>query len=69
MINNSEHAYVSREGTFNYLWINAETIIINYPAFPAYYKFNLSDNKLILTETYGPGETEFSDPSILEFEK
>lgn len=69
MTNNSEHAYVSQEGAFSYLWLNAETILINYPDFPGYYKVNLSDGKLRLTETHGPGEPEFSDPSIMEFEK
>jgi len=69
MSNKSEHAYVSQEGTFSYLWLNAETILVNYPEFPGYYKVNLSDGKLRLTETHGPGETEFSDPSTLEFEK
>lgn len=69
MTNNSEHAYVSQEGTFSYVWLNAETILVNYPEFPGYYKVNLSEGKLRLTETHGPGETESTDPSTLEFEK
>ena len=69
MTNNSEHAYVSQEGTFGYLWINAETILVNYPEFPGYYKINLSDNKLRLTRTVQPGTPEISDQPVLEFEK
>lgn len=69
MTNNSEHAYVSEEGTFGYLWINAETILVNYPEFPGYYKINLSDNKLRLTRTVQPGTPEISDQPVLEFEK
>lgn len=69
MTNNSEHTYVSQEGTFGYLWLNAETIFIHYSQLIRYYKVNLSDGKLRLTETHGPGETETSDPSTLEFEK
>lgn len=69
MTNNSEHAYVSQEGTFSYNWFDNETIFIHYSQLIRYYKVNLSDGKLRLTETHGPGETEFSDPSTLEFEK
>ncbi len=69
MTNNSEYAYVSREGTFGYLWINAQTILINYPDFAAYYKVNLSDGKLRLTQTVAPGDPEISDQPVLEFEK
>ena len=69
MTNNSEHAYVSQEGTFGYLWINAETILVNYHEFPGYYKVNLSDNKLRLTRTVQPGTPEISDQPVLEFEK
>lgn len=69
MTNNSEYAYVSQEGTFGYLWLNAETILVNYPEFPAYYKVNLSDNKLRLTEVSKPGDPEIADAPILEFEK
>lgn len=69
MTNNSEHAYVSQEGTFSYLWLNAETILINYPEFPGYYKVNLSEGKLRLTRTVQPGTPEVSDQPILEFEK
>jgi len=69
MTNNSEYTYVSQEGTFSYLWLNAETILVNYPEFPGYYKVNLSEGKFRLTETHGPGETESTDPSTLEFEK
>ncbi|KAA5533089.1 hypothetical protein [Paenimyroides baculatum] len=69
MTNNSEHAYVSQEGTFGYLWLNAETILVNYPEFPGYYKVNLSDNKLRLTRTVQPGTPEVSDQPVLEFEK
>lgn len=69
MTNNSEHPYVSQEGTFGYLWLNAETILVNYPEFPGYYKVDLSDNKLRLTQTVEPGTPEISDPHILQFEK
>ena len=69
MTNNSEYAYVSQEGTFGYLWLNAETILVNYPEFPGYYKVDLSDNKLRLTQTVEPGTPEISDPHILQFEK
>ena len=69
MTNNSEHAYVSQEGTFSYLWLNAETILVNYPEFPGYYKINLSDDKLRLTEVSKPGDPEIADAPILEFEK
>jgi len=69
MTNNSEHAYVSQEGTFGYLWLNAETILVNYPEFPGYYKVDLSDNKLRLTRTVQPGTPEVSDQPVLEFEK
>ena len=69
MTNNSEYAYVSQEGTFSYLWLNAETILVNYPEFPGYYKVDLSDNKLRLTQTVEPGTPEISDPHILQFEK
>ena len=69
MTNNSEHAYVSEEGTFSYVWLNAETILVNYPEFPGYYKINLSDNKLRLTRTVQPGTPEISDQPVLEFEK
>ena len=69
MTNNSEHAYVSQEGTFSYLWLNAETILINYPDFPGYYKVNLSGNKLRLSEVSKPGDPEIADAPILEFEK
>jgi len=69
MTNNSGHAYVSQEGNFSYLWLNAETILVNYPEFPGYYKVDLLEGKLRLTETHGPGETESTDPSTLEFEK
>lgn len=69
MTNNSEYAYVSQEGTFGYLWLNAETILVNYPEFPGYYKVDLSDNKLRLTRTVQPGTPEVSDQPVLEFEK
>lgn len=69
MTNKSEHTYVSQEGTFNYLWLNAETILVNYPEFPGYYKVNLSGNKLRLTEVSKPGDPEIADVPILEFEK
>jgi len=69
MTNNNEHTYVSQEGTFSYNWFDQETIFIHYSQLIRYYKVNLSDGKLRLTETHGPGETEFSDPSTLEFEK
>ena len=69
MTNNSEYPYVSQEGTFSYLWLNAETILVNYPEFPGYYKVNLSEGKLRLTETHGSVETESTDPATLEFEK
>lgn len=69
MTNNSEHAYVSEEGTFGYNWFDKETIFIHYSQLTRFYKVNLSDGKLRLTETHGPGEPEFSDPSTLEFEK
>ncbi len=69
MTNNSEHAYVSQEGTFSYLWLNAETILVNYPEFPGYYKVNLSDGKLRLTVVSKPGDPDIADAPILEFEK
>jgi len=69
MTNNSEHAYVSQEGTFGYLWLNAETILVNYPEFPGYYKVNLSDGKLRLTAVSKPGDPDIADAPILEFEK
>lgn len=69
MINNSEHAYVSQEGTFGYNWINEETIFIHYSQFTAYYKVNLLDGKLRLTQTVEPGTPEISDQPIIEFEK
>lgn len=69
MTNKSEHTYVSQEGTFGYLWLNAETILVNYPEFPGYYKVNLSGNKLRLTEVSKPGDPEIADAPILEFEK
>lgn len=70
MTNNSEYIYVSNNGTYNYNWINPTTIRVYYSQqFMGYYKVNLSNNKLLLTETHGPGESEFSDPSTLEFEK
>ena len=69
MTNNSEYAYVSQEGTFSYLWLNAETILVNYPEFPGYYKVNLSDEKLRLTAVSKPGDPDIADAPILEFEK
>ncbi len=69
MTNNSEHAYVSQEGTFSYVWLNAETILVNYPKFPGYYKVNLLDGKLRLTQTVEPDTPEISDQPIIEFEK
>jgi len=69
MTNKSEHAYVSQEGNFSYLWLNAETILVNYPEFPGYYKVNLSDGKLRLTAVSKPGDPDIADAPILEFEK
>lgn len=69
MTNNSEHAYVSQEGTFSYVWLNAETILVNYPEFPGYYKINLSEGKLRLTAVSKPGDPEITDAPIMEFEK
>lgn len=69
MTNKSEHAYVSQEGNFSYLWLNAETILVNYPEYPGYYKVNLSDGKLRLTSVSKPGDPEIADAPILEFEK
>ena len=69
MTNKSEHAYVSQEGTFGYLWLNAKTILVNYPEFPGYYKVNVSDGKLRLTAVSKPGDPDIADAPILEFEK
>lgn len=69
MTNNSEYPYVSQEGTFSYVWLNAETILVNYPEFPGYYKINLSEGKLRLTAVSKPGDPEITDAPIMEFEK
>ncbi|WKW46375.1 hypothetical protein P3875_11460 [Myroides sp. JBRI-B21084] len=69
MTNNSSHAFVSNVGTFNYQWVTSKIIKVNYTQTYIYYKVELKEGALFLTQTVEPGNVEISDPIILKFER